>query len=228
VSNVGGEVMPRAPMEVIRSGAMRKFPVIVGATHDEQRTGPLSVTGFPATPATVEKYLAGAFGPLAPLVAAQYPANKFADPAYAAGAAASDSGIPNGIGVCPMLVELGSALAKVTKTFAYELNDPHGSAAPNFPAFEAGSLHTAEIPFLYAEQTGGARSPEQVQLAARMQRHWATFARDGRPTDGSRAWPELRAESGDVLRFQPAGDTIVQWDMLSAEHRCDFWAGLGY
>ena len=75
---------------------------------------PLNVTGFPATAETFNKYLAGAFGPLAPLVAAQYPLDKVADPAYAAGAAASDSGIPNGIGVCPMLVELGSALAKAT------------------------------------------------------------------------------------------------------------------
>jgi para-nitrobenzyl esterase len=227
VSNVGGEVMPRAPMDVIRSGSMRKIPVIVGATHDEQRSGPLNVTGFPATAESFNKYLAGAFGPLAPLVAAQYPLDKFADPAYAAGAAASDSGIPNGIGVCPMLVELGSALAKITQTFAYELNDPRASTVSNFPAFEAGSLHTAEIPFLYA-QPGGTRSPEQLQLAARMQRYWATFTRDGRPTDGARAWPALQAGAGDVLRFQPGGDTLVPWAAMSAEHRCEFWAGLGY
>lgn len=56
----------------------------------------------------------------------------------------SDSGIPNGIGVCPMLAELGSALSKVTTTLVYELDDPHGSVAQGFPGFEAGSLHTAE------------------------------------------------------------------------------------
>src|SRR5690606_15174734 len=128
-----------APLDVITSGSMRRIPVIVGATHDEQRRSPLATTGFPATRESYDRYLADAFGGLAPLVAAEYPPGAFEDPAYAAGAAASDSGVPNGIGVCPMLVELGGALAKTTDTFAYELHDPQASVVTDFPGFQAGS-----------------------------------------------------------------------------------------
>ena len=227
-ANIGGSLMPRAPLEAIASGEMERLPVIVGANHDEQKRNPVQTTGFPATAQTYEKYLKDAFGPLAPIVAAEYPPSAFADPAYAAGAAASDSGIPNGIGVCPMLTELGGALAKATQTFAYELNDPRGSGMPDSNGFELGSMHTAEIGFLYAEIKPGSRTPEQTQLAARMQHYWATFARNGRPKDGASEWPTLQSGSGNILRFQPGGDVTVPAGMVSAEHHCDFWARLGY
>jgi para-nitrobenzyl esterase len=227
-SNVGGQVMPKAPMQAIAAGEMMRIPVIVGATHDEQRRNPLATTGFPAPQETYTKYLTTAFGPLAPLVAAEYPPKAFADPAYAAGAAASDSGIPNGIGVCPMLVELGAALSKVTTTFAYELNDPQGSVIQGFPGFEAGSLHTAEVGYLYAQMTAETRTAEQMQLAVRMQRYFSSFARSARPTDGAREWGAVKNEAGSVLRFQPTGDAFVPWRAVADDHHCAFWARVGY
>jgi para-nitrobenzyl esterase len=227
-SNVGGAVMPKAPMDVIASGEMRRIPVIVGATRDEQRRNPLATTGFPATEESYQKYLSTAFGQLAPAVSAEYPAKAFPDPAYAAGAAASDSGIPNGIGVCPMLIDLGAALSRITPTFAYELADPQGSVIQGFPGFEPGSLHTAEIPYLYAQMTAETRTPEQMQLAERMQRYMATFARTGQPVDGGREWAAVRDGSGSVLRFQPKGDTAVPWSTMSNEHHCPFWKQVGY
>jgi para-nitrobenzyl esterase len=227
VANIGGSLIPKAPLQAIGSGEVAQVPVIVGVTHDEQRRNPIPTTGFPATEQTYEKYLTNTFGLLAPLVAAQYPSKGFSDPAYAAGAVASDSGAPNGIGVCPMLVELGAALAKQTKTFAYELNDPLASVVTDPPGFEAGSLHTAEIGFLYLENAPGTRSAEQVQLAARMQRYWGTFARTGRPGDDSQ-WAPLQTGAGSVLRFQPRGDTQLPTAAMSSEHRCAFWAQVGY
>jgi para-nitrobenzyl esterase len=227
-ANVGGAIMPVAPLKAIQAGELERVPVIVGSTHDEQRRNPIATTGFPATEQTYQKYLTTAFGPLAALVASEYQPGAFADPAYAAGAAASDSGIPNGIGVCPMLVELGGALSKVTKTFAYELNDPHGSGGPDAAGFEPGSLHTAEVGVLYGKAAPGTRTPEQEQMATRMQRYWATFARTGRPTDGAHDWPALQNGSGSILRFQPKGDVIVESSSMPTEHHCDFWAVLGY
>ena len=227
-ANVGGAVLSKAPLDAIEAGEVERIPVIVGATHDEQRRNPIATTGFPATQQSYDKYLTNTFGSLAPLVAAQYPPKAFADPAYAAGAAASDSGIPNGIGVCPMLVELSAALTKVTRTFAYELNDPHGSVVADTPGFEPGSLHTAEVPYLYADNASGARTAEQLQLASRMQRYWATFARTGRPGDAAHEWAALQPGSGSVLRFQPKGDVIIPSATISSEHRCAFWAQVGY
>jgi len=224
VPNVGGNLMPTAPIKVIESGEMERIPVMVGANHDEQKHNPVATTGFPATEQSYQKYLTNAFGPLASLVASQYPPSAFADPAYAAGAAASDSGLPNGIGVCPMLVELGGTLSKVTKTFACELNDPHGSGLSDSTGYEPGSLHTAEIGFLYIQMALGKHTTEQEQMAARMQRYWATFVRNGHPTDGAHEWPVLQSGSDSVLRFQPTGDLVVTSATVSAEHRCGFWA----
>ena len=69
--------MPKAPMEAIKSGEMDRIPVIVGANHDEQKRSPIETTGFPATEQNFQKYLKNAFGPLAPLVAAEYPLTGF-------------------------------------------------------------------------------------------------------------------------------------------------------
>jgi para-nitrobenzyl esterase len=227
-SNIGGALMPVAPIAAIESGHVEHVPVIVGANHDEQKHNPVAETGFPATAESYQKYLNKLFGPLAPLVAAEYPTTGFSDPAYAAGAASSDSGVPNGIGFCPMLTELGGALAKVTQTFAYELNDPRGSGMPEASGFELGSMHTAEINFLYAAMEPGKHTAEQMQLAARMQRYWAAFARTGHPQDGRSEWPVLQGNSGSVLRFQPSGDVILPIATVSAEHHCGFWSALGY
>jgi para-nitrobenzyl esterase len=227
-ANIGGNLMPVAPIKVIESGQMERMPVIVGSTHDEQRRSGVMTTGFPGTEQGYQKYLTASFGPLAPLVAAQYPSSAFKDPAYAAGAAASDSGIPNGIGVCPMLSELSGAFSKVTKTFAYELNDPHGSGLPDSAGFEPGSMHTSEIGFLYDHTASEKHTPEQNQLATRMQHYWATFARTGRPMDGTHEWPALQPGSDNILRFQPSGDVMVTASAVSSEHRCSFWSGLGY
>jgi para-nitrobenzyl esterase len=228
-ANVGGHLMPRAPIDVISSGEMRDLPVIVGAQHDELRSAPLATTGFPATVASYQQYLTNAFGPLASLVAAQYPPGAYADPVYAAGAAASDSGIPSGIGVCPMLIELGDALSRVTRTFAYEMNDPAGGAlAANLPpGFVVGSEHASEINFLYA-QLGPTRTAGEQQMASRMLDYWGAFARNGHPQGGTLPWRPLHERPNNVLRFQPTSDALVPMPAMSAEHRCDFWARVGY
>jgi len=127
-----------------------------------------------------------------------------------------------------MLSELGGALSKVTQTYIYELDDPRGSRAPDSAGFEFGSMHTAEIGFLYAPITSGGKSPEQIALAKRMQKYWATFAREGRPHDGTNQWPALQAGSENVLRFQPTGDVILPLAKVRDEHHCGFWSSVGY
>jgi carboxylesterase type B len=227
-ANVGGHLLPQHPIFAFAAGDLDDVPTIVGAQHDEQRSAPLATTGFPGSLTGYTTYLNNAFGVLGPIVATQYPAAAFSDPAYAAGAASSDSGIPSGIGVCPMLVEQGDVLGKVTRTFAYEMDDPTGGAlaASLPPAFEVGSEHASEINFLYA-QLASTRTAGEQQMQARMLRYWGTFARTGRP-EGALAWPELRERSRSVIRFTPTGDALLAWDGISAEHRCGFWAQVGY
>ena len=117
---------------------------------------------------------------------------------------------------------------ELAELIGYELNDPRGSGVPDSTGFELGSMHTAEISFLYAQNPTGPRTTEQMQLATRMQHYWASFARTGHPKDGSHEWPALQSGSGTVLRFQSSGDVMVTPAMVSAEHHCEFWARLGY
>ncbi|HTO98406.1 MAG TPA: carboxylesterase family protein [Myxococcales bacterium] len=226
-ANVGGHLLPQHPLQAFASGELDEIPVIVGAQHDELRSSPIATTGFPATLDGYQTYLANAFGVLAPLVAAQYPAAAFADPVYAAGAAASDSGIPSGIGVCPMLMEQGTVLSRVTRTFAYEMNDPTGGALSAVPAgFVVGSEHASEINFLYA-QLAATRTDGEREMGARMLRYWGTFARTGHP-EGALPWKALTSRSTNVIRFQPTEDVLVPFATMSDEHHCTFWSQVGY
>ena len=205
------------------------MPVLLGSVHDETRSSVLGTTGFPGTIGGYQQYLNNSFGASAALVAAEYPPGAYSDPAYAAGAAASDSGFPSGIGVCPMLVEQANALSRVTKVFAYELNDPDAGALAAVPGgFQVGSEHGSEGKFLYnyvsirpATQT----AQEQV-MADQMLRYWGSFARGTLPTDGTLTWPLLNF-SQQAMRFQPTGNVLVPMSQVAGEHHCAFWASLG-
>ena len=76
-------------------------PVIVGANRDETRSSGIAATGFPGTSARYTTYLNNSFGANASQVAQHYPLSNYSDPAYAAGAASSDSGFPAGSGCAP-------------------------------------------------------------------------------------------------------------------------------
>ncbi len=226
-ANVGGHLLPQHPIQAFAQGDLDEIPVILGAQHDELRSAPIATTGFPGTLSGYQTYMANAFGPLASIVSARYPASAYSDPVYAAGAAASDSGIPSGIGVCPMLIEQGNVLGKVTRTFAYEMNDPAGGALSAVPAgFVVGSEHASEINFLY-QQLAATRTSGEQEMAARMLRYWGTFARTGRP-EGALPWRPLSSRSNEVIRFQPTEDVLVPFATMSDEHHCDFWAQVGY
>jgi para-nitrobenzyl esterase len=228
-ANIGGPLMAMHPIDAI-ARAQFIVPVIVGANHDESRINVLPGTGFPATLASYQQYLTNSFGTSASSVAAEYPAAMYPDPSYAAGAVSSDSGISMGFGVCPMLVQEANALARVTKVFAYELNDPDAGALGPAPAgFQVGSGHACESKFLYNSTLifPQTRTPEEQNMTERMLRHWGSFARGTLPTDGALTWP-LYNVTQQVLRFQPTGDVTLTMSTLSTEHHCAFWATLGF
>jgi para-nitrobenzyl esterase len=232
-ANVGGALVPVHPFRAMASGRIAEVPVIVGANHDEQKGGGLATTGFPGSVTGYETYLDTTFGLLAPLVMAKYPAADYSDPAYAAGAAVTDSGAPSGIGVCPMLFAQADALAGNTPTYAYELDDPNGGRLGAFPAgFEVGSEHAAEVKFLYNGYIGvlqppGVR-PDEQSMAGSMLRYWASFAASGQPSDGTLAWPRYASGSEKVLRFQPSGNIALARSVVYDDHNCGFWEDLGF
>jgi carboxylesterase type B len=232
-ANVGGALVPIHPFRAMASGRIANVPVIVGANHDEQKGSAVGTTGFPGSLTGYQTYLNTTFGALAPLVAAKYPPGSYSDPAYAAGAAVTDSGAPSGIGVCPMLFAQADALAPNVPTYAYELDDPNAGRLGAPPAgFIVGSEHAAEVKFLYSGYIGtlqppGIRPDEQA-MAASMLRYWATFVASGRPTDGALAWPRYRPGAEQVLRFQPTGDVALPRSTVYDEHNCGFWEDLSF
>jgi hypothetical protein len=105
-----------------------------------------------------------------------------------------------------MLVELGAALA-VTKTYAYELDDPDAGALSAVPAgFQVGPEHGAEIKFLYnATILPTTRTPDEALMTARLLRYWGGFMHNGDPDHFGLTWPRFD-QSGQVIRFQPANE----------------------
>src|SRR5579871_841103 len=232
-ANVGGALVPVHPFQAMASGAIAHVPVIVGANHDEQKGSGIATVGFPGTVAGYQSYLSTTFGLLAPLVQNEYPVGNYADPAYAAGAAVTDSGAPSGIGLCPMLFAQADALGANVPTYAYELDDPNAGRLGAVPAgFLVGSEHAAEVKFLYngyigTLQTTGIR-PDEQSMTSSMLRYWATFLASGHPTDGVLPWPRYRPGAERVLRFQPGGNVALPKSIVYNEHHCGFWEDLGF
>ena len=77
----GGELLPVAAPAAIASGNYNRVPVLLGSTADEARVS--FGEEFPMTPEQYAGYVAANFGALAPVVFEKYPAEAYADPAYA-------------------------------------------------------------------------------------------------------------------------------------------------
>jgi len=235
--NVGGALMPAFFFDAIRSRHIAKVPVLLGVSHDELRSFPLPTTGFPGTVDGYHNFMTATFGTLASIVEAMYPVTSYSAPAYAAGAALSDSGaalsdlgIPSGIGVCSMLFEQADPLSEVTPTYAYEFDDPNASGGGAIPAgFVPGSQHGSEGRFLYSNiSLPGAIRPDEQVMAYSMLRYWGSFIASGHPSDGVLPWPRYDPTAQSVMRFQPNGNLVLPRGLVSNEHNCDFWLGLGY
>jgi para-nitrobenzyl esterase len=223
--NIGGRVLPLDPLEVLRAGRWNRSAILLGSNHDEATGGTalaLRSAGVPL-PLTQPEYLKAvgvAFKSVAPAVLNEYSVLDYPSPFYAFAAEETDS-----MESC-RLSQLARLFATMTETYQYEFADPSPPIPKGWPAVPApgfGAYHGSELQYLF--RVGGqadTKSPAQQQLALRMIRYWADFARTGNPNGRELTfWPRDVSNTNRVLSLKPGGDTVIR--EFDANHHCEFW-----
>ncbi|MGW0231978.1 carboxylesterase/lipase family protein [Actinopolymorpha singaporensis] len=228
----GTPVLPRQPLEALRSGAAARVPLLMGTTRDEMRPFVALDHDAHGLPVTAESYpaeLAAAFGDPA-AIQARYPSDAYPSPGLALATALTDWG--GKLGSCPSLAAADAAVAGMRHpVHVYEFTEDGGARIAGFPL---GAPHGAELPYLFDGSFDGPGNPEltpaQQRLARWMIAYWSTFAATGDP-DGDRdnaigggtgpRWPAYRGD-GRVLALASGPDGTAVVDAGQAHH-CPFW-----
>ncbi|SDI96327.1 para-nitrobenzyl esterase [Actinokineospora alba] len=221
-----GAVLPRSLDEAFRSGRFNQVPVVNGTTHDESTWFVAAWYELVGRQVTAENFVAGiqvmtgVSAETAGQAAQRYPLADYPSPAAALSAVATDASF-----ACPAL-KLDGWLSPHVPTYAYEFDDRN---APQIflpkVSFAYGAYHASELQYLFKLTNAvfpTALSAEQEALAMMMRRHWTDFAKSGRP---AAEWPTFSAADQRMITYVPSATSVRGG--FSADHRCDFWNGLG-
>jgi para-nitrobenzyl esterase len=224
----GNDVLPEDPVQALRNGNFHDVPVISGGTRDEARLFVglfFDLAGQPVTEETYSQLLTAAFGDLAEQVAAEYPLSDYNSPSLAWATVITDR-------VWALrTMQQSRLLAAHVPTYAFEFADQ--DAPPNLPFppdFPPGAYHNSEV--VYQFELAGEPAPltdAQQQFAAQMNHYWANFARTGDPnSDDLPQWQPFDAAGiPPFVQALAPGDSGIAPVDYAAEHRLDFWEGLG-
>lgn len=228
----GTAVLPVPPRLAVAQGHFARVPILIGANRDEGRTFTQGNVGW--SRARYVAWVRDTFGTAADGVLARYPWPSRSDRwtgAYLTGAVTTDAGLVLGIGGCANL-QLTNALARRTRTYAYEFDARHGPGLTPLPGYVWGAAHAAELAYLFPSFDNGTPiAPTfdrgERQLARDMVQYWGTFVLRSHPSaTGSAAWPRYDT-THRILSLRVAGrSTTISEAAYRAEHRCDFWDSL--
>ncbi|MGH8208721.1 MAG: carboxylesterase/lipase family protein [Steroidobacteraceae bacterium] len=224
---IDGVLLPDTVPALIRRGAYKKIPILMGGTRGESGFGVLSRLANGGKPLTEEAYKALVSArPNGKRILAEYPASKYSS-ADDASIRADDDGF-----VCSSL-RTAEVLSVQVPLYMYEFqdNNPPGTIFNvTVPAtVHTQAFHTAEISYVF--QTGYPNesrpglppfSMAQKTLSDRMIQYWSNFVQSGQPES---TWKPFSSTAAFLL-LRPEGDAPVAEDQLLAEHRCAFWASL--
>ncbi|MEV4611468.1 carboxylesterase family protein [Kitasatospora sp. NPDC049258] len=219
----GTPVLPRGPAEAIAAGAWHQVPILIGSNAAEARL----LVALTQPRLTAEQYTAQvtvAYGADAPRVLAAYPLTAYGSPYLAYSALLTDATF-----ACHTYWT-AALLRTQVPTYVYEFDDPNSPtlAGAQVPGLDESNAHSAELAYLF-DFTMGDRplTSAQLELADRMKRSWAAFARTGNPnTPGPPVWPT--AGGGDSYRarsLRPDGATRTI-TTFADDHRCALWASV--
>ncbi|MFZ5893378.1 MAG: carboxylesterase/lipase family protein [Myxococcota bacterium] len=225
----GGRLLPEAPDVAIRAGRFRRVPVLFGGTRNELRQ---ALTGlYPMTEETYVGLVNELFADLAPTVLDAYPSANFGgDPFDAFAELLNDSGVL-GAGAC-ISRRLAQTFADYVPTFVYEFDDPDAPVPTwvNLPeGMKLGSSHGSDEVYWFDRpfDTVEPLNPSQRFLAQQMVEYLGAFAERRNPNLWFQPyWPRYDDRDEAVLRFRPNA-VRVRLD-FAQEHRCEFWAELGF
>jgi carboxylesterase type B len=226
----GVPVLPQDPDVAVRAGSFAHVPVLIGANRDEGRTFAVGFIGQ-----TKDQYVAfvqATFGARADAVLALYPWPATADaftPAYLVGAIFTDSGFLSGIGGCGNR-GLTQALARATRTFAYQFDHRTGPGLNPQPAgYVWGAGHAAELAYIWPSFDNGVPiaptfNAGERQLAADMVRYWGSFVSGGEPSAPASARWLPYDDTALVMSLRAGGESeLISDARLAAQHNCGFW-----
>jgi para-nitrobenzyl esterase len=229
----GNPVLPRRPVDAFANGTYNHMPVINGTNHDEGRlfTDLQNLAGNLVTTASYTSIIGNLFGAAAPQVLVAYPVQAYASPGIAYAAVLTDA-----VFACSART-FDRLLAPRTSVYAYEFNDPEAvTTIPQLPlsppipfTTPLHAYHASEIAYVFdtatilADPAGFA--PEQKLLSQQMQTYWGSFARSGVPK-ASPIWPKYNPTVDIYQELQPTG--TAPNNTFATDHKCAFWARLGF
>lgn len=222
--NIDGVTLKASFREAVQSGQFNRVPVLQGSNRYEGRIFAylaFDLAGRPMTAAQYPQIIGLLTGPAASQVLAQYPLSNYPSPTEAYATVLGDSRFS-----CSTRSMIRELVDQRVPVYAYEFRDPN---PPSIAAL--GPTHGTEILYVFQDDIGlndeTRLTPTQLTLSNQMLSYWTNFAHRGNPNgDNLPVWRKYldRTDRFFGLTSEP-GPAYV--DDFSAEHRCDFWAGIG-
>ncbi|WP_165977966.1 carboxylesterase/lipase family protein [Nonomuraea diastatica] len=204
---------PAIPVQPVKALRTSSVPMIQGGTRDEM-TVVVARRHARMTVAEYQRTVKELFGVRrGKRVLQQYPADRYASPAWALATLLGDHGGKSG--ACSQL-PANDAAARKAQVFGYEFAEPVKGAAIN--GMPLGVPHGADVPYLLDSLDPDRPSAPPSPLRDRMVDYWTSFAKSGMPGSD---WPVYKPAT--VLSID--AQSVKQID-LSAAHHCDFWKRL--
>lgn len=200
-------VLSRDPLAAFADGSAHDVPLLIGSNANEWSL--FTLGGFDQAPKTEEEYhgrLGASFGPLAPALLEAYPARDFPTPAHA-----YESLITDLTFTCP--AERIAELASGGEQPAFRYYFTHSLAGGL--GQRLGATHMLELGFVFdriqSVPMGNqlAVSDTDVRMVSRIQKAWASFAWEGKPTlDPS--WPATTPAAPSIALLGDPSSIVTQ------------------
>ncbi|MEO8813946.1 MAG: carboxylesterase family protein [Mycobacterium sp.] len=226
---IGGQGLPKDPVQVITAGSAARVPVLLGVNRDEftlfEALRYLRV-GRELTAGDYPPMLSDTFGPgNTAAVQERYPPGKYGGNASVAFATAATDDI-----FACLADRMADGLRDSSPgVYAYEFDDPHAPAPELFKhvPFSIGASHSLEMRYLF--DLGGAPPLDVAQrrLSDQMIDYWTRFVATGAPdVAGQPDWPAVGTDSGaaEWMSLRTSGSRAVT--DFAVEHQCPFWASV--
>lgn len=221
----GGSAQPRPAMEAFRSGDFNRVPLIVGNTRDETRVFIYEANDLldqPVDKAQWENEVKTRMGAKADMAFSIYGKDAEKAPGLALGNLDAEQKY-----ICPTSLAI-ETLSKWTQVHAYEFADvtnPVRSYASVPSSFDLGVPHSAELPYIWGEDTvPKGLTAEQRKLAQTMRAFWISLA-SPEGLKGPVEWPAYTADAPKRIVFHEGGKTEVISDIDYRKKRhCDLFA----
>jgi para-nitrobenzyl esterase len=220
----GGYAQPLAATKAFETGDFNRVPTIIGNTRNETRVFIYEANDLldqPVDRAQYEEAVRSRMGDKANAVLSIYASTAEKSPGLALGDFDTAQRY-----VCPTSQAV-EALAKWTPTYAYEFADNTAPLRPyaSVPSsFDLGAPHSAELPYVWGENTVvGGLTDAQKKLAEGMRGFWSSLTAPGGPTGPSK-WPAFTAEARQRIVFLEGGMTeLISEDQYRKNHHCDLF-----